>query len=185
MEPLEKELMSGYYASLDEQGNLKLSEIDEEITAVTELTLPAHALRALLNLLRRQAVRDRIGYRAWQKQGRAEQGATPLQGKPQLSPRAFTRADVEAFFNKHYGSSGYPKCELRNVHLLPELSPTVWLVSYWAVYSELNTRLYKLIVAQFESITGPYLNLVDEIELPEGLACVPEEDAEIEHRTQH
>ena len=74
MKLLEKELVPGITATLNEDGVLTLTErtilpedeIDDftqEAVTVTEISMSAQAVRALLNLLRRQAVRQLINYR--------------------------------------------------------------------------------------------------------------------------
>lgn len=103
------------------------------------------------------------------------------------TPRAFTRTDVEQFFNSHWGASDYPKNELLNVALLPELDPPTWLIHYQATWSNNDVNYYDLVVTQFPtSLTDQpyYLNLVTEVEIPAGFKSVTEEDAEIKRREE-
>lgn len=94
--------------------------------------------------------------------------------------RAFTRADVEQFFQKHYGALDYPKSTIESVALLPELTPPTWRLRYKALYHDNDWLYFTLIILQCASITGPYLNLVDEVELPTGFVATAAEDAEME-----
>lgn len=64
---IEKELVPGTTAKVDEQGMLTLLTISEESTQ--QFQLSAKATRALLNMLRRKETRIKIGYRLWQKKG--------------------------------------------------------------------------------------------------------------------
>lgn len=101
--------------------------------------------------------------------------------------RTFTRADIEAFFNKHWGKSQEPKNELSAVRLLPELEPPCWHIRYMALWHKPyeHSNYYSLLVIQKTRVDGTlYLNLPDETELPEGLATPAEEDAEIARRKQ-
>jgi hypothetical protein len=74
MEPLSKELLPGHFtARLDADGNLTLIEeytsynaLEEPVNGFTELTLPAQAVRALLNFLLQQVCRNILGYRKGQ-----------------------------------------------------------------------------------------------------------------------
>lgn len=102
----------------------------------------------------------------------------------QTTPRVFTRADVEQFFQKHYGFLDYPKCELESISLLSELLPPTWRVRYKCTYLDGDVLYFNLIVAQFDSAVGPFLNLVTEVELPAGLASAAEEDAELKRREE-
>lgn len=78
-EPLEKDLSPGYHASLSENGTLTLVRVVTvtffrwTITIPTTVQLPAVAVRALLNFLRREQSRKRIGYRLWQKEGSSQE----------------------------------------------------------------------------------------------------------------
>lgn len=97
-----------------------------------------------------------------------------------MTPRVFTRADVEAFFNAHWGAADYPKNELCSIALLPELDPPTWLVHYQATWRDGDVGYYDLVVTQIPTGVRSqpyYLNLVTEVALPAGLATVEEEDA--------
>lgn len=76
----------------------------------------------------------------------------------------FTRADVAAFFARHYSTQDYPKCEIEFIHILPELSPPSWRVCYKATYRDRDWLYFHLIVVQFDSVVGPYLNLATEVD---------------------
>jgi hypothetical protein len=88
----------------------------------------------------------------------------PCKGDIPMVTPAFTRADIEAFFNRHYSTQDYPKCEIESVHLLPELSPPTWRVRYKAAYADSRTLYFDLVITQFDSVVGPYLNLVTEVD---------------------
>lgn len=105
----------------------------------------------------------------------------------QTTPRAFTRADVEQFFNSHWGKSDYPKNELLYVALLPEVDPPTWLVHYKATYRDNDVNYYDLVVTQFPTSLADqpyYLNLATEVKIPVGCKSVAEEDTEVKRREE-
>jgi hypothetical protein len=75
-EPFKKDLGFNITAMLYEDGILTLTEEDfdeEEGVETTRIALPPQAARALLNFLRREQSRERIGYRLWQKEGSSQE----------------------------------------------------------------------------------------------------------------
>jgi hypothetical protein len=75
MEPLCKDLVPGISAQLDADGNLTFTRVSTILFFrwTTRFTLPPQAARALLNFLRREQSRERIGYRLWQKEGSSQE----------------------------------------------------------------------------------------------------------------
>ena len=95
--------------------------------------------------------------------------------------RRFTRADVEAFFNRHWGRSQEFKNELQSIDLLTDVVQPMWIVRYTSAWARFGTSvLNTLIVTQFQMSDGSYyLNLPNCEKLPEDCATPAEEDATI------
>ena len=97
--------------------------------------------------------------------------------------RAFTRADIEAYFNKTFGklNTGTDTWSVRDVELVGNVGRPAWLVSF-TVDSFGGTYRYgdTLLVVQDRYYNGtPRLSLSDNIKLPTGCATVQEEDEEL------
>ena len=98
--------------------------------------------------------------------------------------RVFTPADIEAFFNEHWGKQSDPSgpsYAIRAIELVPVLQPPTWYIKYVAVYPE-RVNYHTLVVIQSTHYSGwpPVLDIALGEELPEGLASPQAEDAAIE-----
>ncbi|GHO94799.1 hypothetical protein KSF_048470 [Reticulibacter mediterranei] len=98
--------------------------------------------------------------------------------------RAFTHADLVAFFQTSFGTYQDPSYELLKVSLLPEIAvPATWQVDYRAIYPGAQPRHFSTLIIQKEGYDGkPYLNITMPEEVPSGFSMPQEEDAEMERR---
>ena len=109
-------------------------------------------------------------------------------GKAFANPeRAFTHADLAAFFQTSFGNYQDPSYELLKVSLVPEIAvPATWQVDYRATYQGLQhvqPRDFSMLIIQKEGYDGkPYLNITIPEEVPSGFSTPQEEDAEMERR---
>ena len=95
--------------------------------------------------------------------------------------RKFTRADVDAFFNRHWGSNKEFKTELESIEVLTNVAQPMWIIRYVSTWTRFKSSVHNtLVIAQFEMYDGSsYLNLPDAAKLPEGCATPADEDAAI------
>lgn len=95
--------------------------------------------------------------------------------------RRFTRADVEAFFMRHWGKNLEFITELQSIEVLTNVTQPMWIIRYTSTWKRFKSCVHNtLVIAQFEMYDGsPYLNLPDAAMLPEGCATPAEEDAAI------
>lgn len=103
----------------------------------------------------------------------------------QTTPRAFTRADVEQFFLKAFSTSAQTY-EVKEVALLPGLTPPAWIIYHEAVWGKDSSTEHRYpgqcVVYQRRDFGEMYLYFSVEEDLPQGLASPAEEDAEIARR---
>jgi hypothetical protein len=109
-----------------------------------------------------------------------------MQNKPQ---RAFTRADLVAFFDRYWGKQENPKNVIQSLHLLPEIPSGGWMIHYVAIWNQEtrseSVQYCTLVILQLARPDGSlYLNLPTEVDLPVGLFFPAEEDAEIKRRQE-
>ena len=102
--------------------------------------------------------------------------------------RAFTRADIIAHFERHWGpvyerSGG--KVTIEKVVLLEGVTRPIWLLDYHVLYEQPDWHDHHdmLLFTQVPRLDGSHrLTTVDEVRLPEGAASVAEEDKAIKAR---
>ena len=106
-------------------------------------------------------------------------------GKAFANPeRAFTHADLVAFFQTSFGNYQDPTYELLKVSLVPEIAvPVTWQVDYRAIYQGAQPRNFSMLIIQKEGYDGkPYLNITIPEEVPSGFSTPQEEDVEMERQ---
>jgi hypothetical protein len=100
--------------------------------------------------------------------------------------RAFTYADIEKFYLKHWGKYEVPKYSIVSIELLTDVQPPTWIVEHVGVYSDgYKHEMRTLILTQGTNFDGtPCIDLPIPQKLPTGFSSVQEEDAEIERYKQ-
>jgi hypothetical protein len=107
----------------------------------------------------------------------------PRKKRNQNPTRAFTYADIVAFFERSWGKIQDPTYTLEKITLLLDIAQGGWHLACKATYLDGTTSRFKLIVIQIPSCDGTfYLNHPTEEDLPPGLESIEEENAAIERQ---